>query len=238
MVILTRSTRVGRARLAVLAALSGLLPSCGHETVWFPEDTPTRGAQTEAWNRSDAGGRTEHGRQHGAPDAHKRLPDPRYRPPVGLWEIDRVASMVGKATGNRIRGRLTLNDDPNGPLARVRGRAGQGEIQINPRAARRIPPNSWAFIIGHEFAHQLGHLGTHGATTPERELQADIKGAEYARAAGFDLPAHLGWMFSQPTHGSYSHGDWHARAEATARHFGIPPQEIGRQVGRYRRTGL
>jgi hypothetical protein len=169
---------------------------------------------------------------------HKRLPDPRYRPPVGLWELDRVASMVAKATGYEIRGRLMLNDDPDGPLARVRGRAGQGEIQINPRAVQRIPPNSWAFIIGHEFAHQLEHIGQHGSTTPERELQADIKGAEYAQAAGFDLAAHFGWMFSQPPHGSHSHGDWHARAEATARHFGIPPREIGWQVERYQRAGL
>lgn len=166
---------------------------------------------------------------------HKRLPDPRYRPPMGLEEIDRVASMVARASGSEVRGRIQLGTDP-GPTCRVRGSADDGTIQVHPKAAQNIPPNSWAFIIGHEFAHQIHRFGPHGGTSPEVELQADIYGAEYARKAGFDLSAHLGWMFSRRNHGSDSHGDWHGRAEATARHFGISPGEIGGHVERYRRT--
>jgi hypothetical protein len=168
-------------------------------------------------------------------DGGRRLPDPRYRPPTGLDELDRVASMVAKASGGTVRGRIELGADP-GPTCRVRGSADDGTIQVNPRASQEIPPNSWAFIFGHEFAHQFHRFGPHGATSPEVELQADIYGAEYARKAGFDLAAHLGWMFSRRNHDSDSHGDWHGRAEATARHYGISPGEIDIHVERYRRN--
>ena len=108
-----------------------------------------------------------------------------------------------------------------------------GVIRVHPRAATQIPPNSWAFIFGHEFAHQTQHFGQFGKTSPELELRADIIGAQYARKAGFDLAAHLGWILSCRNQYSSSHGDWHARAEATARHFGISPTELRLQANRY-----
>ena len=163
-----------------------------------------------------------------------RLPDPRYRPPVGLTELERVASVVGSASGNTIRGHIVTGPE-TGPLCGIRGNMDDGIIRVHPRAARQIPPNSWAFIFGHEFAHQTQHLGPAGGTTPELELHVDIIGAGYARKAGFDLAAHLGWIMSCRNQYSNSHGDWHQRAQATARHFGISPAEVQYQADIYRR---
>jgi hypothetical protein len=153
---------------------------------------------------------------------------------MGIEELDRVASMVARASGSKVRGNIELGPDP-GPICRIRGSAEEGTVQIHPLAAVQVPPNSWAFIFGHEFAHQLGSFGPHGSTTPELELQADIAGAGYARNAGFDLAAHLGWMFSHRNTYSDSHGEWHGRAEATARHFGISSEDIWAKMDRYRR---
>lgn len=173
------------------------------------------------------------------PEAHsgRRLPDPRYRPPTGIDELDRVASMVSRASGGGFRGSIGLGPDP-GPTCRIRGRRDGGEILVHPVALNRVPPNSWAFIFGHEFAHQSGRYGAHGSTTPELELRADIEGVEFARQAGFDLTAHLGWIFSRPDHASEIHGGNHDRAEAVARHYGIHPDEIRSHVQRYRHAEL
>lgn len=167
----------------------------------------------------------------------KSLPDPRYRPPLSIEELDRVASMVSRASGGGFRGSIGIGPDP-GPTCRIRGPQDGGEMQVHPVALNRVPPNSWAFIFGHEFAHQTGRYGPHGSTTPELELRADIEGAEFARQAGFDLGAHLGWVFSRPNKGSSSHGSDHDRAEAVARHFGISSGEIDIHVRRYHTAGL
>ena len=154
----------------------------------------------------------------GANDA--RLPDPRYRRPLGIWEIDRVASMVAKATGRPTSGTITVSDES--PLARIRGPLDSGEIQINPRAAATIPPNSWAFIIGHEFAHRTHGLSSPNGTDPETEAEADAIGARYAMAAGFDLAAHIDWTLTHFRDGwSPSHGSTHQRAFRLAERFGI-----------------
>lgn len=150
----------------------------------------------------------------------QRLPDPRFRAPFGVWEIDRVASMLAKASERRIFGKIVVND--NIPLARIYGPLEAGEIHINSRAAQHIPPNSWAFVIGHEFAHRTHGLGFQGQTNPELEFQADVAGAEYALRAGFDLAAHIAWTLSRQTdHRSPTHGSPHERAKRLGTHFGI-----------------
>lgn len=164
-----------------------------------------------------------------------RLPDPRYRRPVGLHELEGVASTVGRASGSAMRGQIVLGPE-TGPLCGIRGSMDNAIIRVHPRGAGQIPPNSWAFIFGHEFAHQTQHIAQHGDTSPALELRADIVGAEYARKAGFDLAAHLGWIMSCRDQYSSSHGDWHARAQATARHFGISPDAILIQTELYRRV--
>lgn len=162
----------------------------------------------------------------------QRLPDPRFRPAFGDWEIDRVASMVAKATGHQVSGSIVITEDS--PLARIRGPLDSGEILINPRAAATIPPNSWAFIIGHEFAHRTHDLGNHGQTNPELEFQADVVGARYAMDAGFDLAAHIAWTLSRTgNRWSSSHGSLHDRAERLGHRYGIPQQAVSNMRRRY-----
>jgi len=163
--------------------------------------------------------------QTSASMSHQRLPDPRFRPSYGEWEIDRVASMVAKATGQRVSGNIIVSEES--PLARIRGPLDAGEIQINPRAAATIPPNSWAFIIGHEFAHRTHELGTHGQTNPDLEFEADVIGARYAMDAGFDLAAHIAWTLSRTgNQWSPSHGSLHDRANRLGTHYGIPREAV------------
>jgi hypothetical protein len=208
-------------RVLVVSGTAGsllLLASCAHQKVMMPVPAPVTGIRPSAPHNPEG----------------SRLPDPRYRPPMGLEELERVAASVGSASGSVIRGRIVTGPDTS-PLCGIRGSMDDGIIRIHPQAAKQIPPNSWAFIFGHEFAHQTQRLAQHGPTSPTLELRADIVGVEYARKAGFDLAAHLGWIFSCRNQYSDSHGDWHARAQATARHFGISPGEIRLQADRYRR---
>jgi hypothetical protein len=162
----------------------------------------------------------------------QRLPDPRFRPAFGDWEIDSVASMVAKTTGHKVSGSIVISEES--PLARIRGPLDSGEILINPRAAATIPPNSWAFIIGHEFAHRTHELGNHGQTNPELEFQADVVGARYAMDAGFDLAAHIAWTLSLiGNRWSSSHGSLHDRAERLGHHYGISQQAVANMRWRY-----
>lgn len=165
--------------------------------------------------------------------APSRLPDPRYRAPFDVWEIDRVASMVARATGAGPRGRTVVADDPRAPFAGIRGPVEDGEIIINPRAAREVPPNTWAFVVGHEFAHQIHRFEPRIGIDPETEFTADLFGAEYAMQAGFDLAAHIAWVLSRPNHHGGAHGSPHARAERLGRHFGISDAAVRQHLYRY-----
>lgn len=154
----------------------------------------------------------------GANDA--RLPDPRNRRPFGVWEIDRVASMVAKATGRRTAGSIAVTDQV--AVAGIGGPLDEGELRINPTAAATIPPNSWAFIIGHEFAHRTHGLSSPEGSNPELEAEADAVGARYAMAAGFDLAAHIDWTLAHVRDGwSPSHGSIHERAYRLAARYGL-----------------
>jgi hypothetical protein len=167
-----------------------------------------------------------------APQRAQRLPDPRFRTPYGVGEIDRVASMVAKTTGQRVSGNVVVTEAT--ALASIGGPLENGEIRINPRAAATIPPNSWAFIIGHEFAHRTHELGLHGRTNPELEVQADVIGARYAMDAGFDLAAHIAWTLSHTgNRWSPSHGSLHDRAERLGLHYGIPQEAVASRLSRY-----
>jgi hypothetical protein len=143
------------------------------------------------------------------------------RPAKGLWEIDRVAQRVARATGKPLVVTVQENPESRSPVASMYHRVNGGRIVLNPRAARRIPLNAWAFIFGHEFAHHVHRFGNRGHTDPEQELRADILGAEYAMAAGYELVPYLRWMLANSGAYTRSHGSMHERAFAVARHFGV-----------------
>lgn len=161
-----------------------------------------------------------------------RYPDPRYRPPTNFAELQAIAGEVAKATGRQIHWRLELGPDP-GPLAVLRRGTDDCTISIHPVAARKVPPNTLAFIFGHEYAHWVERQGKHPQANPAGELQADIAGARYAMAAGYRIEAFLGWVLTEPDQSSMSHGSLHERVRSIADHFGIPPTVIQAEARRY-----
>lgn len=142
--------------------------------------------------------------------------------------------MVARATGAGAKGEVVASSEPGAPFASIRGPIDAGLITVNPRAAIEVPPNTWAFVIGHEFAHQVHRFGHREATNSELEFKADVIGAEYAIKAGFDLAAHVAWVLSRPANLSVSHGSNHDRALRLAGHFGVPPEEVRRHLDGYR----
>lgn len=161
-----------------------------------------------------------------------QYPDPRYRPPVDFNELQSVARKVAKATGREINWHLAHGADP-GPLAIIRGGLNDCTILIHPVAARKLPPNTWAFIFGHEFAHLVDNLGYHSENNPANELKADIAGARYAMAAGYRIESFLGWVLTEPNHATKSHGSLSDRVHAIAAHFNVPRNAIHAQELRY-----
>jgi hypothetical protein len=151
---------------------------------------------------------------------------------VHFAELQAVARKVAKATGKEIRWRLALGTDP-GPLATIRGDLNDCTILIHPVAARKLPPNTWAFIFGHEFAHLVENLGNHSQDNPANELKADIAGARYAMAAGYRIESFLGWVLTEPNHQTKSHGSLRDRVQAVAAHFNVPRNAIHAQSRRY-----
>lgn len=121
-----------------------------------------------------------------------------------------------------------------GPLVSIGGVVENCTIFAHPVAAGQIPPNTWAFLFGHEFAHLVDHLGAASDTTPAKELRADIAGARYAMAAGYRLDTYLGWVLSEPDQSSDSHGSLRGRVKSIATHFRIPFSAIEAQASRYR----
>ncbi len=152
---------------------------------------------------------------------------------MNFAELRKVAGRVAKSTRRVIHWQLESGANP-GPLARISGGIDDCTIYIHPVAARQVPPNTWAFIIGHEFAHRVENLGSHSQTNPSNELKADLAGARYAMTAGYRLEAFLGWVLAQPDQSTNSHGSLHQRVRKVAAHFGIPQNVIQAEARRYR----
>lgn len=159
-------------------------------------------------------------------------PDPRYRAPVNFAELQAVANQVAKASNRTSKWQLALGKDP-GPLARIVVKPDQSTIYLHPVAAKVLPPNTWAFIFGHEFAHDIKGLEYRGPDNPDIELQADIAGARYAMAAGYRIEAFLGWVLTEPNTRSESHGSLHDRVWLIAEHFRIPKNVIRAEAKKY-----
>ena len=162
----------------------------------------------------------------------RKFTDPRFRPPFAVQEINRVASMVARMSGGKAAGSIVVSKAT--PVASIRGPLEECKIRVNPRAVATIPPNSWAFIIGHEVAHFANDIGNHGKTNPEREFRADVVGAQYAMQAGFDLAAHIAWTLSNLSNYSCAcHGSLHDRAIRLGAHYGIPQEAALANSSRY-----
>lgn len=175
--------------------------------------------------------------QSGSPMGHAgQLPDPRFRRPIGLNELQNIANML--VAKNGLQARFMVVADASGlvPVARCWGSPAGHLITLNPRAASDFPPNTWAFIIGHEMAHAMDARARHGQGKSFREVEwiADEIGASYAVRAGFQLEAHLGWTFSQPNRGSDRFGSEHERAQNLLRLFSANQISVQHFQERYR----
>ena len=145
---------------------------------------------------------------------------------------------MARASGRKIHWDIQPGPNP-GTLVRISGNVDDCTIHVHPVAARKVPPNTWAFLFGHEFAHFTESLGSHSTTNPSNELKADIAGARYAMAAGYRIEAFLGWVLTEPDQKTVSHGSLHKRVQAIAAHFGVPQaviQEEARRASRFRAT--
>jgi hypothetical protein len=165
-----------------------------------------------------------------------QLPDPRFRRPVGLNELQNIANMLAAKNGLQARFTVVADSSDLVPVARCSGSPTGHLITVNPRAARDFPPNTWAFIIGHEMAHAMDARARHGQGRSFKEVEwiADEIGASYAVRAGFQLDAHLGWVFSRPNRGSENYGSEHDRAQNLFRRFRANQVSILHFQERYR----
>lgn len=91
--------------------------------------------------------------------------------PVDFAELQAVARQVAKATGREIHLRLKLGADP-GPLVTISGDLNDCTITLHPVATRKLPPNTWAFIFVHEFAHLVENLEYHTQDNTATELKS------------------------------------------------------------------
>jgi hypothetical protein len=210
-------------------------PSCATEPVPPPGDS--RGTQAQVGRPPEAKKKIP------TPPPIRRAkdgrPDPRYRPPANFAELQAVAGEVARATGRKIQWRLQRGS-AQGPLITIRGTLDDCTITVHPVAARKVPPNTWAFLFGHEFAHLVEELGTHSATNPANELKADIAGARYAMAAGYRIEAFLGWVLTEPDKKTASHGSLEKRVQAISAHFRVPRNVVQaetRRASNYRAKG-
>lgn len=166
---------------------------------------------------------------------HNRpLPDPRFRTVIGLNEIQNIVQLLAAKNGLNVR--VTVVENGNGvAVARVTGVALSARIEVNPQLARILLPNTWAFILGHELAHLVHPQAQRESGLDLRTLEwnADLIGASYARRAGFELAAHLGWVFSRPNQGSPEYGSDHERALNIARHLGVEWNAVRACQARY-----
>ena len=211
--------------LAIVAL--GIGPSCAVAPRLAPHGSH---AFPERSNQRPAAGTHASPSQTRRPQAGRA--DSRYRSPTNFSELQAVAGAVAKTSGREIRWHLALGKNP-GPLAKIRGGLDNCTLFLHPVAARTVPPNTWAFIFGHEFAHRVEGLGSHSQTNPSNELKADIAGARYAMAAGYRLEAFLGWVLAEPSQKSATHGSLRERVRTIAAHFGIPQNVIHAEAQRY-----
>lgn len=177
--------------------------------------------------------------QQASPMGHSGpLPDPRFRTAIGLQELQNLVNLI--VAKNGLQARVTVVEDMSGTVAvaRVSGVALSARIEVNPQLARTLPPNSWAFILGHEIAHLVDARARQGYGTNFQSVEwnADLIGAGYAQRGGFDLAAHLGWIFSRPNQGSPNYGSDHERAMHVARHFAVDWGAVRACQARYGRS--
>lgn len=175
---------------------------------------------------------------YGAEVAQNRRPsdafaNARYRKVSSERELNQIASLVAAATGTSLHGRLKVADSLQSPrsrqiagttgraLAQISGPPHSGVLTISREALDNFSANYVAFILGHEFAHQLDPRAqvASNLSVQEQEIYAEISGAEYAACAGFDLDDYLSVLDHGPDRNGFVAGFGLERANAVRAHF-------------------
>lgn len=143
--------------------------------------------------------------------------DQRWSAPSSLEEMEAMTSYLKQSNNLPGSNGLQLDAEQSGGTASIRTNGEDGMISIHPERMRTIPLNSWAFILGHELAHQT-FIRSNGISGGE--LQADVDGARYATRAGYDPAAYLAWVMQTQGPGARQ------RVSAVGYALGVPPQAV------------
>lgn len=146
----------------------------------------------------------------------RRTGEQRAISPSSLEELEMLTSRLKQSNGIGGSNGLELNAERSGTMARIYVTGDIGMIYIHPNRLRTVPLNSWAFILGHELAHQTLRSGG----SYEEELNADVVGAKYAANTGYDPAAYLAWVMR--TQGSGAKG----RVQAIGNALRVPKQAV------------
>lgn len=132
---------------------------------------------------------------------------------VSAKGLEKIAMKLLRKNDIRLQGLILVDPERSGGVAGIAFRGNEAVIFVHPVAMTKIPTNTWAFILGHELAHQQRNTGN--------EAVADVVGAQYAIRAGYDLKSYVEWIYQFPNVKSRPHGYFHDRARRLEKHYGI-----------------
>jgi hypothetical protein len=125
-----------------------------------------------------------------------------------LPRVDAIADGLLRANGRTLRGHVVASVIGSWGWAAITppDLNGAVTVYIHPQHACDSN-NQLAFVLGHELAHQLDSIGT----GPENEMKADVRGAQMAANAGWNVNVYADEILSRPDQCDPSHGCLHAR---------------------------
>jgi len=141
------------------------------------------------------------------------------RAAVTLTQLDQVATELLQASRvPNLSGQIVADAVKSSGFAAIVWQGAYATIYVHPDATWRETLNTWAFVIGHELAHQI--LGHRGSGRAQQEFDADVLGAEMAIKAGYNVKDYIREMYNDANSCSVSHGCWHDRARNLEQKFG------------------
>lgn len=135
-------------------------------------------------------------------------------------QVDQIASHILTVNRINLRGEIRADAYRASGFAATFGNANYSIIYVDPYKLRTLSPNTWAFIVSHELAHQyLRHSPL--SQSIANELEADRVGAYWAWQAGYNVNAYLDYMATEPDICTPTHGCWHDRIRNIMAMFGL-----------------
>lgn len=155
-------------------------------------------------------------------------------PTVTLQRLDELANELLSAGGHSFEGTIVGDAVQSGGAAAIRYQGSQSVVFVNPQLLSSWSLNTWAFVIGHEFGHQVTRLGG----TPHGESSADVVGGRLAVGAGYDAAGYVRHLLGMANSCSPTHGCWHSRARTLAQALGVAVEFPDGHTGHRPAAGL